>query len=41
MHSPSLTAPAGRPAAPHVFVTPVVREMPRPAPEPPSLATTW
>jgi hypothetical protein len=26
---------------PHVFVTPVVRELPRPAPEPLSWASCW
>jgi hypothetical protein len=25
----------------HVFVTPVVREIPRPAPEPASVTSTW
>ena len=30
-----------RPTASHLFQTPVVREMPRPAPEPVSFASTW
>lgn len=44
MPTPSLTAttPARtKPAGDHVFVAPVVREVPRPAGEPPSFASVW